>query len=98
MAKSLTIHSKDPIIHRVIKKFDNRSAIGFKKYGVTLADDDVDLQKWLTHLQEELMDAVNYIEKLKASATEILEEKLLEKYEDEPYWKSDTSHPISKHP
>ena len=43
MAKSLTIHSKDPIIHKVIKKFDNRSAVGFKKYGVTLADDDVDI-------------------------------------------------------
>ena len=98
MAKQLKIHSNDPCVHSVIRKFDRRSAIGFKKYGVTLADDDVDLQKWLTHLQEELMDAVNYIEKLKGTASEILEEKLLEKYEEESYWKSDSSHPISKFP
>ena len=102
MAKQLKIHSKDPIIHRVIKKIDNRSAVGFKKYGVTLEDDDVDIQKWLTHLQEELMDAVNYIEKLKASASTVLEDRLVQKYEiedaHESYWKQDESHPISKHP
>ena len=56
---------KDIIIERVMRKFKNRSEVGFKKYGVTLKDDYQPLDTWLTHLQEELMDAVNYIEKVK---------------------------------
>ena len=56
---------KDLIIERVIQKFKERSEVGFKKYGVTLKDDYQPLDTWLTHLQEELMDAVNYIEKIK---------------------------------
>ena len=56
---------KDEIIERVIQKFKDRSEVGFKKYGVTLKDDYQPLDTWLTHLQEELMDAVNYIEKIK---------------------------------
>ena len=54
---------KDPIIKKVINKFIKRSEVGFKKYGVTLKDDSADFDSWLNHLQEELMDAVNYIEK-----------------------------------
>ncbi len=57
--------SRDIIIDRVIQKFKDRSNVGFKKYGVTLKDDDQPLDTWLTHIQEELMDAVNYIEKVK---------------------------------
>ena len=57
--------SRDIIIDRVIQKFKDRSDVGFKKYGVTLKDDDQPLDTWLTHIQEELMDAVNYIEKVK---------------------------------
>ena len=57
--------TKDEIIERVIKKFRNRSEVGFKKYGVTLKDDYQPFDTWLSHVQEELMDAVNYIEKIK---------------------------------
>jgi hypothetical protein len=39
--------------------------VGKKKYGVTLDRNDLSLSDWLTHLQEELMDAVNYIERIK---------------------------------
>ena len=53
----------DPIIKRVVSKFVKRSEVGFKKYGVTLMDDNTNLDGWLNHLQEELMDAVNYIER-----------------------------------
>jgi hypothetical protein len=56
---------KDEIIERVIQKIKSRSDVGFKKYGITLKDDDQPLDVWLTHIQEELMDAVNYIEKAK---------------------------------
>tara|TARA_R110000744_G_scaffold11262_1_gene34309 strand:+ start:270 stop:512 length:243 start_codon:yes stop_codon:yes gene_type:complete len=56
---------RDKIIERVINKIKSRSDVGYKKYGVTLKDDDQSLDVWLTHIQEELMDAVNYIEKAK---------------------------------
>jgi hypothetical protein len=56
---------RDKIIERVINKIKARSDVGYKKYGVTLKDDDQPLDTWLTHIQEELMDAVNYIEKAK---------------------------------
>lgn len=51
---------KDTIIESVVTKFRERS-----EAGVTLDRDDLSFQQWLTHLQEELMDAINYIEKLK---------------------------------
>ena len=54
---------RDQIIKQVIDKIQSRSDVGYKKYGVTLADDDQPLDRWLQHLQEELMDAVNYLEK-----------------------------------
>ena len=53
------------MISKAIQKFKDRSDGGFKKYGVTLKEDYQPLGKWLTHIQEELMDAVNYIEKVK---------------------------------
>lgn len=56
---------RDKIIERVINKIKARSDVGYKKYGVTLKDDNQPLDIWLTHIQEELMDAVNYIEKAK---------------------------------
>ena len=57
--------SRDIIIDRVIEKIKKRADVGFKKYGVTLEQDDQPLDKWLTDIQEELMDAINYIEKAK---------------------------------
>ena len=54
---------RDKIIESVVQKFINRSDVGYKKYGVTLKEDDQTLDTWLKHIQEELMDAVNYIEK-----------------------------------
>ena len=74
---------RDKIIKQVIDKFKERSDIGYKKYGVTLHDDEPSLHKWLNHLQEELMDAVNYIQKLKMETSDALEEKILKDYEEE---------------
>jgi len=54
----------DPIVDSVVKKFQDRSAVGIKKYGTTLHDNNTD--DFLNHLQEELMDAILYIEKLKS--------------------------------
>jgi len=54
----------DPIVDKVIQKFKVRSEVGIKKYGTTLEDNDKD--DFLNHLQEELMDAILYLEKLKS--------------------------------
>ena len=59
------IDIKDPVIKSVIHKIASRSNVGVAKYGTTLAESTEGHVAFLTHLQEELMDAVNYIEKLK---------------------------------
>ena len=56
---------KDKIVKSVIDKYQQRSEVGIKKYNKTMDRDDLSLDEWLTHLQEELMDATLYIEKLK---------------------------------
>jgi hypothetical protein len=55
----------DPIVRSVIKKFQDRSSVGIKKYGTTLDRTDIDFDGWAEHLQEELMDAILYLERLK---------------------------------
>ena len=65
---------RDQIIKQVINKIQSRSDVGYKKYGVTLADDDQPLATWLQHLQEELMDAVNYLEKARMVLRDEIEE------------------------
>ena len=63
------IEFRDPIIEKVVDQLVSRSDVGFKKYGVTLDGDAGDITTWLQHLQEELLDAANYIEKLKQTLT-----------------------------
>jgi len=58
----------DPFVKKVIEKYQERSEAGIKKYNNTLERNDLSFIQWLTHLQEELMDATLYIEKLKAEA------------------------------
>lgn len=55
----------DSIVKRVIDSFKKRSERGLEKYGTTLDRNDLTHLEWLQHLQEELMDATLYIEKLK---------------------------------
>ena len=56
---------KDPIVEKVIDTMRARSRDGVIKYGTTLYDNPDGFYKFLNHLQEELMDAVLYIEKIK---------------------------------
>lgn len=56
---------KDRIVDNVINQFAIRSKKGVEKYGVTLERNDIDLLGWVQHLQEELMDAVLYVERIK---------------------------------
>lgn len=64
-SNSRTIRKTDSIVDGVIDKLVDRALVGKKKYGVTLDRNDLSLSEWLTHLQEELMDAANYIERIK---------------------------------
>jgi hypothetical protein len=54
---------EDAIVKDVIDKFKLRSESGIKKYGTTLEKNQLTENEWLLHLQEELMDAVLYIQK-----------------------------------
>jgi hypothetical protein len=71
------IEFRDPVVERVVNKFVSRSDVGFAKYGVTLEDDKSNMFEWMNHLQEELMDAVLYLQKAKEVYTTDLQEDLL---------------------
>ena len=55
----------DAIVDKVIDSYKKRSVKGIAKYGTTLSDNPLSVLEWLEHLQEELMDATLYIERLK---------------------------------
>ena len=61
---------EDPIVKQVIDKFSTRSSVGIQKYGTTLDENKATLIEWLNHLQEELMDATLYIQKLNSDLNE----------------------------
>ena len=75
------IEFRDPVVERVVDKFVSRSDVGFAKYGVTLQDDPSKMFEWLNHLQEELMDAVLYLQKAKEVYSEDYQEALLKNIE-----------------
>jgi len=64
--KSKMQHFRDPVVERVCDKFVQRSDLGFEKYGRTLHSERTgkhkDLAGYLNDIQEELMDAVLYIQ------------------------------------
>ena len=58
-------HTSDSIVNTVIDSFIKRSNLGLQKYGTTLDRDDLKVLDWIQHAQEEHMDAILYLEKLK---------------------------------
>lgn len=56
---------QDKIVQEIKDKFEQRSQLGIKKYGTTLERDDLSSEEWVNHLQEELMDAILYLQRLK---------------------------------
>lgn len=59
----------DKNVNKVRKKLADRAATGLQKYGVTTERRDLSLLDWLNHLQDELLDAAVYVERLKSEAT-----------------------------
>lgn len=55
----------DIIVQEVKNMYEERSQIGIEKYGTTLENSDQDTLEFIQHLQEELMDATLYLQKLK---------------------------------
>lgn len=62
---TINIDSKDGVVQDVKNLYDQRSEVGIDKYQTTLEDSTEGLEAFLIHLQQELMDATLYIEKLK---------------------------------
>jgi hypothetical protein len=58
-------YTSDSIVNSVIHAFIGRSNVGLQKYGTTLDRDDLSILDWIQHAQEEHMDAILYLEKLK---------------------------------
>ena len=80
---------RDPVVERVVDKFVSRSNVGFEKYGTTLQNERTvkikNLQKYLNDIQEELMDAVLYIQTARDELQDLSEEALIEKFNDDEY-------------
>jgi hypothetical protein len=62
----------DSIVQTIIEKFQKRSEIGIKKYGTTLDRNDLSIIDWINHAQEEHMDAILYLEKLKQEYNKLI--------------------------
>ena len=86
---SRKIMFRDPVVERVVDKFVGRSNVGFDKYGTTLQDERTmkmkGLQKYLNDVQEELMDAVLYIQAARDELQDLSEEALIEKCKEDIY-------------
>lgn len=61
----------DSIVESVVSKYKDRSSVGIKKYNTTLEENKDGIIIFLNHLQEELMDATLYIEKIKNQFNEL---------------------------
>lgn len=69
------IKFRDPVVERVVDKFVSRSNVGYEKYGQTLDNERKtgvkDLAAYLNDVQEELMDAILYIQAAREELSEI---------------------------
>ena len=85
--KNKSIVFRDPVVERVVDKFVSRSNVGYEKYGTTLHEERTTklkgLFKYINDIQEELMDAVLYLQKLKEESTEELQQTLLDSFNEE---------------
>jgi len=77
----MKINTKDEIVLKVLKKMDERSIIGQKKYGATMMQEiegqEKDLNRFLVDVQEELMDALLYIEAAKRCLSDEIEQAMI---------------------
>jgi|TARA_R100001440_G_scaffold35861_2_gene54922 hypothetical protein len=83
----MKIKTKDAIVQAVLKKMDERSLVGQKKYGATMMQEiegqEKDLNRFLVDVQEELMDALLYIEAAKRCLQDEVEECMIKRFDIE---------------
>jgi|TARA_R110000782_G_scaffold23445_3_gene61378 hypothetical protein len=83
---------RDPVVRKVCDKFIDRSNVGYEKYGSTLDDERrlkmKNLQGYLNDIQEELMDAVLYIQSARDELQDLSEESLIDKFKQDEYEKT----------
>jgi len=65
--ETIDISNVDSIVTSILKKFVQRSVLGRHKYNTDLDRTDLHVTDWITHAQDELMDAILYLEKLKTT-------------------------------
>jgi F0F1-type ATP synthase membrane subunit b/b' len=56
---------KDSIVESIVAQYQQRAEFGYKKYGMTMDREDLDIQDWIEHAKQEAMDFTLYLEKLK---------------------------------
>ena len=61
----ITKTNTDSVVYSIISQFKQRADFGMKKYGTNLDRTDLSVLVWIQHAQEELMDGILYLEKLK---------------------------------
>jgi hypothetical protein len=66
----LNAPTKDSVVNSVIESFIERSNVGFNKYGTNLDRKDLSLLDWISHAQQEAMDMILYLEKIKKQYNE----------------------------
>ena len=80
----MKIKTQDKIVQQVLRKMDERSLIGQKKYGATMMQEiegqEKDLNRFLVDVQEELMDALLYIEAARRCLQDEIEEVAYKKF------------------
>jgi hypothetical protein len=64
-SKVIDLSQTDSVVSSVVQSFLQRAEFGLKKYGKTMDRDDLTVLQWIQHAQEEHMDAILYLEKLK---------------------------------
>ena len=78
---------RDPVVKNVVDKFVERSNVGYQKYGSTLDDERrfkmKDLSGYLQDIQEELMDAILYIQTAREEIIDLEEQALTQRFDDE---------------
>lgn len=66
----LDLTNLDSVVKSILHKFADRADFGKKKYGTDLDRTDLKTMDWINHAQEELMDGILYLEKLKKDFSE----------------------------
>ena len=85
--KNYVIKTEDEIVQKIIQKIDQRSEFGMKKYGQSMMQEVVnrekDLGAFIIDVQEELMDAILYLESARHCLRDEIEDAMLARFTED---------------